>query len=323
MFMIIFDHIVCNISFPLQSLVVQVLNSGVFIFLLISGYLYGNRYIDDWKISLKKRLVKICIPLWIFMIIDFIVEIAMWNTFDIKYVLIYLFNAQGIFGVNKGGTNLWFLTLIMICYMITPILQWIRSKNISRKVVLLCIVVTSILQIVLAYITDVGMVAGHTLSWCIIAIGMYVIGYFIGDIIFSNEIGGKRIGIFTIITVLSSLIVLLCNKKFDGQVIYDRITIFYGMVVIDLWICTVLYKLGQCIKDGVLTKIINHFDTISYEFYIVHGLIIAIFAQSLIGEFGVIGYILVIIVFSYVAAWILRGISSCIYKSVKYITCKE
>lgn len=317
MFMIILDHILGNISFPMQSMIVQVMNSGVLIFLFISGLLYGNKQIINWKNWFVSRIFRICIPLWIFMAFDFAVEAMIWNIFDIKHVFIYLFNVQGILGVNIGGSTLWFLTLIMICYIITPILQWIRSKNISKKLVLLCIVATIILQFVLAYITDAGMVADHTLSWCVIAIGMYVVGYFAGNIILSNRIGGKRIGILTIITAISSLIVLLCNQKFDGQVIYDRIIVFYGMVIIDLWICTVLYKLGQYIKDGVLTKIINHFDTISYEFYIVHGLIIAIFAQSLIGKIGVIGYILVIIVLSYVAAWVLHGICNCIYKMIK------
>lgn len=323
MFMIIVDHLLMGIEFPLKSLVVQVANSGTFIFLLLSGFLFSKKQIDDWKQWFANRIIRICIPMWIFMAIDFAIEYFLWNQFDIKYIFIYMFNLQGILGVNYVGSSLWFLTLIMICYLITPILQCIRSKNISKKVVLLCIVVTIILQIVLAYITDVGMVAGHTLSWCIIAIGMYVVGYFIGSSILSNKIIGKKIRILTIIMIISSLIVFWCNQKFDGQVIYDRIIIFYGMVVIDLWICTVFYKMGQHIKGEKLTKIINHFDTISYEFYIVHGLLIAIFAQLLIENIGVIGYILLIIVFSYVAAWILHRICGYIYKWIKQIACKE
>ena len=43
MFMIISDHILCKLAFPMQSLVVQTANSGVFIFLFISGYLYGKK----------------------------------------------------------------------------------------------------------------------------------------------------------------------------------------------------------------------------------------------------------------------------------------
>ena len=106
MFMIFTDHLLSAIEFPLKSIIIQVSNSGVFIFLLISGFLYGNKNIDNWKNWFINRILKICIPMWLFMVVDFIVEAILWNNFDIKYVFIYAFNLQGILGVNIGGTNL-------------------------------------------------------------------------------------------------------------------------------------------------------------------------------------------------------------------------
>lgn len=308
MFMIIFDHILSKISFPMQAMVVQVANSGVFIFLLISGFLYGNKQIDNWKNWFKKRLFRICIPLWLFMVIDFIVEAILWNNFDIKYVFIYAFNLQGMLGVNVGGTNLWFLTLIMICYLITPLLQWIRQKALGRNIGIMVLLAAIFAQVVLAYATDIGMVAGHTLSWCVIAIGMYVAGYFIGNKILSDDMGMARLIIITILAVISSGIVLFFNRKFDGQIIYDRIVIYYGMVVIDLWISTVLYKLGHYVKDGVISKLINHLDAISYEFYIVHGLIIAALTVNILNEFDSVVYILTTLVLSWIVAVVFHWI---------------
>lgn len=317
MFMIIFDHILCKISFPMQAMIVQVMNSGVFIFLLISGFLFGNKEIKNWKIWFINRLTRICIPLWIFMIIDFIVEAIIWKTFEFKYVFIYAFNLQGILGINTGGTNLWFLTLIMICYLITPVLQWIKKKTLGKYVGISAAIIGIIVQIILAYTTDIGMVAGHTLSWCVIAIGMYVVGYFVGNTILSDNIGKTRIGTITVLMIISCILVLIFNHKFDGQVIYDRIIIYYGMVVVDTWICTVLYKLGQFVKEGIIKKIINHFDRISYEFYIVHGLIIVALTQLLIGNVGVIAYIFATIVLSYIFAWILHLICKLIYMKTR------
>lgn len=316
MFMIIFEHIFCNISFPLQSIIVQIANSGVFIFLFISGMLYGDKKIDNWKMWFKKRFVRIFIPLWIFMIVDFIVEKNIWNVFSVKHILIYILNLQGILGVNIGGTNLWFLTLIMLCYLITPLLQWIKNKKTHGNVAALSIIGAIILQVVLAYSTDIGMVAGHTLSWCIIAVGMYVAGYFCGNIILPNDISTKRINFVTLLAALASAVVLVFNYKFDGQVLYDRIVIFYGMVIIELWICTIFYKIGKHIKDEVWTGILNHLDKISYEFYIVHGLIIAAVTQPLIEKFGVITYICGTIVLSYIGAWVLHGVCSLVYRKV-------
>lgn len=108
MFMIIFDHLFMGIDFPLKSLVVQISNSGTFIFLFISGFLYGKREINNWLEWYGKRILRICIPMWIFMFIDFIVEYFVWEKFEIKHVFIYMFNLQGILGVNITGASLWF-----------------------------------------------------------------------------------------------------------------------------------------------------------------------------------------------------------------------
>jgi peptidoglycan/LPS O-acetylase OafA/YrhL len=292
----------------MQSIVVQVANSGVFIFILISGFLYGNKNVSNWKAWFLKRLTRIYIPLWIFMIIDFIVEAIVWNIFNIKYVFIYAFNLQGILGVNIGGTNLWFLTLIMICYLLTPVFQWIKQKKISKNVGVVFFIVAVILQAIFAYTTDFGMVAGHTLSWCVIAIGMYVAGYFIGNVILSDDIGNIRIIIMTVMTLVSSMLVLVCNHKFDGQVIYDRIIIFYGLVLLDLWICMVLYKLGQYLKTGWVLGVINHLDAISYEFYIVHGLIISAVTANVLMKYGTMTYVVSTLLLSWLAAIVLHKV---------------
>ena len=320
MFMIIFDHILCKISFPLQSIIVQVANSGVFIFLLISGFLYGNKRIESWKKWFVKRFIRICIPLWVFMFIDFIVEAVLWNNFDIKYVFIYAFNLQGILGTNIGGMNLWFLTLIMICYFITPMLQWIREKHPSKNIGIAAVIATVILQIILAYTTDIGMVAGHTLSWCVIAVGMYVVGYFVGNAILADDIHRIKIIVMTVLAVITSSLVLVCNRIFDGQIIYDRIVIFYGMVILDLWICVAIYKLGEYLKSGWILRIINHLDSISYEFYIVHGLIIAAVTYNVLFKFGTIPYVLSTLVLSWIAAVVLHKVCELIQNITQEIT---
>lgn len=313
MFMIIFDHILCKISFPMQSIVVQIMNSGVFIFLLISGYLYGNKKIGNWKKWFLTRLSRICIPMWIFMTIDFAIEAILWEAFDIKYVIIYAFNMQGILGVNKTGANLWFLTLIMICYLLTPILQWLKNKKLGRIVGILTIALTIILQIVLSYITNIGMVAGHTLSWCVIAVAIYILGYFAGNIILSEKISIRKIVILTIFTFISSVVVLIFNMEFDGKVIYDKIVSVYGMVILDLWISIVVYKIGAHIKGNVLMKLLNHLDLISYEIYVVHLMIILTITAEIFLKISVLMYILSSFVLSWFAALILHKASERIY----------
>lgn len=314
MFMIISDHLLSVIEIPLKSLVLQISNSGVLIFLLISGYLYGNKKVENWKKWFNNRILRICIPMWIFMIFDFIVEALIWDYFDIKLVFVYAFNLQGILGVNIAGASLWFLTLIMICYLLTPALQWIKQKNLGRSFGITSFVIAVILQVILAHTTDIGMVAGHTLSWCVIAIGMYVTGYFMGNVILSENIGGARLIAMTALTAISSVVVLVFNRKFDGQIIYDRIVIFYGMVMIDLWICMVLYKLGQYLKTEWVLKVINHLDSISYEFYIVHGLIIAAVTVNVLIRLGTLAYVVSTLILSWMSAVVLHKVCGVVYR---------
>ncbi len=317
MLMIITDHILCMVSFPMQPVIVQVTNSGVFIFLFISGYLFGQKQVTDWKKWSYKRFTRIFIPLWIFMVVDFIVEALVLNNFDIKYVFIYAFNLQGILGVTYPSNTLWFLTLIMICYIITPFLQYIKNKKLNIKYGIMTIMMIVIAQIVLAYITDIGMVAGHTLSWCILAVSVYIIGYFIGNKILNDSINYKRIVTITIITFFATIIGLLSQKYLDGTVIYNRVIIYYAMLVIDLWICTAVYKLAMYIKNTKLISVLNHADGISYEFYIVHQLIIVTITSKILERFGVVSYIISSLVLAYLGAILLHWICEKIYKIVK------
>ena len=133
----------------------------------------------------------------------------------------------------------------------------------------------------------------------------------------SDTIKSNRIIRFSILSIFASGIVLFFNLKFDGQIIYDRIVIYYGMIVIDLWICTVLYKIGKFIKGTWIIKIINLLDTISYEFYIVHGLIISAIALPVLMQYGVIVYIVGTVFLSLIAATLLHWLCNRVYEIKK------
>lgn len=319
MFLIFFDHMLNFVSFPMRTAIVQMANSGVFIFLFISGFLFGNRHINNWKQWFLKRFTRICIPLWIFMSVDFFVEYVIWNVFDIKLVLIYALNLQGIFGVNIGGMNLWFLTLIMICYILTPLLQWVKQEKMGKNVGISILLIGVLVQILLAYATDIGMVANHTLSWCVLAVGMYIAGYFVGDRILSDKTDSRQIAGVTVLALISTVAVLVCHQWFDGQVIYDRIVIYYGMIMLDLWICMAVRKMEQHINRERIKCILSHLDTISYEFYIVHGLVIVTVAVRLLWNFGTVPYILSALVLSWIAAVVLHRICERIYNVLNTI----
>lgn len=316
MLMIIFDHILAYINIPLKSLILQLMNSGVFIFLFISGYLYGKKTISNWGKWFVGRVSRICIPMWSFMIIDFCVEYVIWKIFNVKYIFIYMFNMQGILGVTIGGAALWFLTLLMICYILTPVLQQIRE---SEKVIYVKygIIVLIVLQIVFAYITSKGMTSGHSISWCILAVGIYCLGYFKGERLLPHKIENQILIKTMIVTCLSVIIVILAKKFLDGKIIYDKIIIYYGLIVIDYFLCLILKLLGQIIKNIKMVCVINHFDKLSYYVYIVHALVIVAITINCIPICGKWIYIILTLIVSYLCALLLEALSNVIYRIIE------
>lgn len=304
MFMIIIDHILCRVSFPGVSLIIQVCNSGVFIFLFISGFLFGKKEITDWKKWFKKRFIRILIPLWIFAVIDILIEYLLWHQFYPEHIFLYAFNLQGVKVATIGSINLWFVTLIMICYLMTPIIQWVKKKSgtFLKAVVTLLI----LMQIIFAYVTDIGLFGHHTLSWCIVAVLVYGTGYIAGEKILSYSKSHKQIVISAIILIIGVLVLLLGKKFQDGTVLYERILFVYGMICIDQFLIILFYKLGSYIKNIKLRQIIQHLDKISYEFYIVHGIIISAVTEIILRNNGQVIYMLVSVLISYLAAIVLH-----------------
>ena len=76
----------------------------------------------------KKRFVRIFIPVWIWALCINLVYIVQGKEISLIGCIAYLTNLQGFFGATEGLQHLWFLSLIMLCYIITPILNMIKRK---------------------------------------------------------------------------------------------------------------------------------------------------------------------------------------------------
>lgn len=323
MLMIIIDHLLFFIDLPNKAIIIQISNSGVLIFLFISGLLFGQQEIDDWKNWFLKRLIRICIPVWAFVCVDLVVEQILYNRFSIKYIFIYLFNVEGFIAGTPGGIPLWFITLILICYLITPLLYKLKRMKISKTIIVLIVCAVLVIQIVLAYTTNIGMVYGHKLSWCVIALGIYALGYYVGDIIIKQSESIIKLLLAMLIMILSSVAIIFLNKYIDNTVLYNDIIVWYGIAIVDLWIILFVYKIGSLEWAKHIRKVINYLDNISFEFYIVHYLIIMTITLPLGSKIGSFGYILLTIVLSLVGGTILHYICQPIIKVMKNRLVKE
>lgn len=254
MFMIIICHLVQEFNNSLIIKTAQFFNVGVFIFLFLSGYLHGKKNIKNTKRWYLKKYVRICFPVYIFMIILFIIQVINKN-FDVKYIFIYFFNIQQFTGGPQGAGHLWFITQILICYLITPLLKNLnntRERTILIIIMLLAGIFTSY------FYSKIGM--------CIFYVITYVLGYF-----YESYEKKFTINIFysTCLIIVSLIIRVLALKFLDGTVLYECIIVSITHFFLCFGIFYIIRKI--CLERNFSSnKIIDWFDGISFYVYIVH-----------------------------------------------------
>ena len=73
--------------------------------------------------GLLKSLKRILIPLYVFMLYLLNIYLINGNHINLINWIAYIFDLQGFQIYVHGAEHLWYLTIIMICYLITPILN--------------------------------------------------------------------------------------------------------------------------------------------------------------------------------------------------------
>ena len=277
MIFILIDHIVLTINILFKSYIIQITNTGVLIFLFISGFLYGRKEINNFSDWFIKRAKKILLPLYIFMIFLAIFKIIFEGNINIIEYLKYLINMQGILGVTDGGVHLWFLTALMICYLTTPLLESIKSKKLKLNKAIGILFIYVIIQIFCAYIVNINFALGHPFSTYLIYLLTYIIGYYYSYYTQNKEFNSKKFVIFTLIMIILMVIRVISNKLIDGSILYDRIIAMYTNVIFAIWVSIFIKKYYKIINYQFLKKVVNKLDYLSFEIYIVHPVAIELF----------------------------------------------
>lgn len=260
MLLILACHIVQEHNNSYINMTAQFLNVGVPIFIIISGCLYGQKEIKEkyfrWII---KRVRRILIPMYFFMVFLLIVNLAIGNNIRMANWIAYIFNLQGFQIYVHGAEHLWYLTIIMICYLITPILNKYRRK-ISNKNLVIYIFIGVLLQISISYFINTQ------LGIYLIYLLLYIISYIIGcriDIIISKKLMFSSI----LLAGISGILRISARVFFDNSILYNVIVVGYTQGLIAFCIFYIFIYMCRNIKEN---KIINFLDSISFEIYLVH-----------------------------------------------------
>lgn len=267
MILIFLCHVVQESGSNLLKNTAQIFNVGVFVFLFISGYLYGQKDIVDTKQWYLKRAKRILLPLYTFMIIMFIMRIVFFNSgIEIKEYLIYLFNLQGFLGGVQGTQHLWFLSILMVCYIITPILNKFKMYIKKNSEAIIIVIVIIVCQLIMTYCASkfVGLQISYVLT--------YILGYLI-SLLWNRNIKFSKVIILDVITLISLVIRIISRSIFDNSILYDYVIVLYEQMIFGIAIFINIYYIFKQVNERVKikeNKIIKHIDKVSFYFYIVH-----------------------------------------------------
>lgn len=313
MLFIFIDHLVLYIDVPLKNVILQITNSGVLIFLFISGFLYGGKNIKNIKEWMIGRIKHLLIPYWIFLFVYFLIQLIR-GIFNIKIILIYFFVLQGFLGSYDELRPLWFMTLLFLCYMLVPCLQKLKDFKLSEKAFILYIISVLSLQIVLAFKCDITLDFGHPLSWYIVAIFVFSLGYISNNWVIKNGLLSKTLVTITFLMIISCVIRIFGQKYLDNTVFYDRVISIWTNVVLDIWIFIMIRAISISFENRINRDLVQKIDKISYCFYLVHFVVISRL-EFLVNKYTLL-FVLLSLIIAYVSASILQVVSSFVVKRI-------
>ena len=248
--------IACHIAQAYEYQIAFLLNVGVQIFFLTSGFLYGKIEIARPVEFYRKRLTRIYIPYAFVVATVLIIQslLGMWQ-FNFRDVAIYALNMQGFVSTSVAGLNhLWFLSVLMICYLLVPWLQ--RLLNYKPCLLVGGVIVASLLEFLLIQKMY------STCAWIVLFTSGMVYGKY----------ESSKASLF----VIAGSAVLLAGMSpfFRLDYLIDpnwaHYCIWFHCVLAVFIFAAIYYLLPKVISAQAELPILKQADKISYDVYLVH-----------------------------------------------------
>lgn len=295
--------VLCHIFQAYGNFLAFHFNVGVFTFLFISGFLFGIKVIDNVLEFYKKRIKRLIIPYYFFIIsISIIYLLFFREKFGLILILKNLLCIQWFSeGLPKIG-HLWYITCILICYLFTPILQKLFDSFSKR-----------IMRIFLLVLFCVLVIANYILKYNFVSIYSYVLGYYVSRVLlqkrYDAKIPKKYLVLVIIVGMLAEIAVLSMNVisvSLPG-VLVEISKLFVSSAIVSL--CILIKNIYN--KFPRLFLIV---DKYSYEVYLTHHLwILGVFSLVKITKYISVN-ILLVIVLTMLSSLVLNFVSEKIMK---------
>lgn len=288
--------VLCHIAQCYDMQLAWLLNVGVQIFFFMSGFLYGKLDLPSSPFAFyKKRFVKVYLPYFVWVTLVVCVY-AIFNLYQPNkwQLVLYLFNLQWFSTPIDGLNHLWFLTVLMVGYLLTP---WV--KRILKKYPLFC---------VLAFV--IGCFIEFVVVKKFYSLFAWVALYFAGMLY--GAFDSKKLSNVILLVAGVFLIVMGVLFKTDwltqSEYRYHSIWLHWAL---GLFLFVFLYRvLSQLIKSDKKFIALKHWDQISYEVYLTHHpLILGPLSMMFITRYALVNIMLMLMAV-YVLSRALQYVSS-------------
>ncbi len=275
------------------------LNIGVQIFLTLSGFLFGGKAINGgigrwyWR-----RFKRIYAPYLILLIAILITDIFVVPDQVSIWVIVTSFTCIDTSNV-PNGKHLWYITVILACYLITPYLMWVRDSRKSKTKD-----VMSILSIIAIWFLLT--LFNKQCFWVI----NYIAGFLLGAIqTYGNGINTGLMKSASLGSTLAIIVIFAAGWQWlgfaSGGLVYRALHILAGIWTIA--IAQLLKQFFSIDSESLTASVLDLFDKYSYDIYLVHQVLIlgsfSIFNNSSI---GVVSGITIAFIWSFVAGFLLH-----------------
>lgn len=244
----------------------QFFNIGNSVFFILSGFLFGIKSKSAFQNILpwyKKRLLRIYLPYELMLVVLFIADILIIKQVDLGRWLSQILGVQAWNGVY-GATQTWFVTSILLCYLITPIIAKVCNEvGNNRGGVVKLASLLIVLPAILPYVIN-GIFVDATI---IVPVFWYALAFLIGANFEKVVLTKRKAWIAFSLMCVGFLVRVVGRIAFDDTILYNQVIATYTHA---FGAFCIFYIFAVLFKKVRPMKLISGFAGISYEIYLWH-----------------------------------------------------
>ena len=250
----------------------------------------------------RKRAGRILPPYELFLSVLALVYILRNLSFPLIQWLTCIFGVQGAVVGVLGAEQTWFITPLLIGYLLTPLLSTILDKITDRTIYIKIVCVVFLLvPCILVFFPTVSI---FTVG---VQVCFYCISYVLGRTYDTWKLMLKPDARYLVIMVFTFAIRLAGRILWDGSRIYDCIVVGYTQYIVAICVFLLFWSFLNERKPGVIVQWICN---ISFEVYLYHYMfIVGPLCLMRVTNSWVLNSILVLLITAIVATLANKGVS--------------